>query len=125
MIIGIFFQALLNIPHREAHFDCVIYYFVIDLYVIIVEGAVSILSYPLPGGVCGVSGRDEVVHLDVTLPDLFFFYGLFIFLGLSFLFVGVLVVHSIVKVLIVELLVVSVQFTNAMMEPDHDVFVHH
>ena len=41
------------------------------------------------------------------------------------LLVGIFVVHTVVKVLIVELLVCTVKLSHANAEPQHDVFVLH
>jgi hypothetical protein len=63
---------------------------------------------------------DEVVHLNITLPDLFLFDPLFIFaiLFIDFLLIGVLMINTVIKVLVVQLFIVSIELSDSRMEPD-------
>ena len=54
---------------------------------------------PLSSGLCFVGNK--IIHLHITLLYLFFLEVFFILFGIDFLFVGILVVDSIIKVLVV------------------------
>ena len=81
-------------------------------------------------------GRDEVVDLHVRLVDRLFLQP-FLFLALTvlvallsalsfaLLLIRILVIDSIIKVLVVKLLIISVQFAYSRMESDHHIFVFH
>jgi hypothetical protein len=65
----------------------------------------------------------QVVHLYITLLDVLLFH-FFLFL-IYLLLVCVFMVNTVIEILIVQLLEVTVQFTNTWVESNHNVFVLH
>ena len=86
---------------------------------------VNVCLFPLPLPLpCGV--RHQIIYLHIALPDVLFLQALVVILVtllVHFLLVGVLVVHSIVKVLVIQFFIVPVQFPHSGVESDHHILI--
>ena len=115
----------------------------LDIIIVIVDISLFPLSLSccilicavLIGGLSLFFGGDKVVYLDIALLDRLLL-NTFLFLGsillailatlrLTFLLIRIFMIHTIVKILIVQLLIITIKFTDTWMESNHDIFVFH
>ena len=105
----------MHILIRKAHFNCITDYSFVYFDIIVIKCVI------LPN-----IRRNQIIHLHITLPYLFFFYrNLLVFIQCTFLFVRVFMVHSVIEILVIKFFVISVKFTNTVMKTNHEIFVHH
>ena len=119
MVVNILVNALVNVRPRKAVVFDFVHEFVIDLQVEVLELNFRLES-SLPHKVL-VLNVITVNHL--LFEGIFFLSFLFLFVFVLALVVSVLVIDSIVKVLIIELFILSVKFSDSGIKTNDHVSV--
>ena len=129
MVVDVVAEALEHVVFGEAVVLDLVHDLVVDLEVVVVL-VVEVVSLLLG---LGAVLADEVLVEDVVGGDELLLESLLVFEPLPLLLrvqvalalvVRVLVVHSVVEVLVVELLILTVQLTHACIEPDGHIFIN-
>lgn len=132
MIVNVLAQALEYVGAREPVLLHLLHYLLVHFKVIVVF-VERVKRIMLESALSRAALSDQVLIQYIVLSDLFFLECcLFILAFLLFfgrlialtLIVGVLVVDAIVKVLIIEFFILSVEFPDPRVEPDRHVLVN-
>ena len=94
----------------------------LDVVVLVVNVCVLPLS---PANSLLVQLGHQIVHFYVTLPDLLFLQIVLLVVFLPFLLVRVFVIDSVIEILVVQLFIVPVEFSNSRVEANHQILVCH